>query len=99
MAVGSAIVAGLALAYGAVAGERQHSEQRRGQRAQEAAQNAAERDASAQERTAEQEANRARNRQPDLGVLLNDVAQGFRPTQNSVNADRLLLGRPGLLGV
>lgn len=98
MAVGSAIIAGLALGYGVYSGEEQSRVQKVGLRRQKDAQDKAERDASVQARQAEEGENRARQKSPDLGVLLADVAGGFRPSQGSVNADRLLLGRPGLLG-
>lgn len=88
-----------ALTQSVNAGEQQHRAARRNLRAQEDQQAKAETQAKRQARQADEEENRARRRSPDLGVLLNDVANGFRPTESSVRADRLLLGRPGLLGV
>lgn len=89
----------LSLGYGVYAGEAQRSEQKKSVRRQEQAQREAEQDAAVQTRVADEEANRARQKQPDLGVLLNDIGRGFRPNNQSVRADQLLLGRPGLLGV
>lgn len=99
MAVGSAIIAGLGLAYSVYAGEGQKAEAKKALARQQVAEQKAERQAAAQTRAADEATNSARKKQPDLGVLLADVANGFRPTASSVRADRLLLGRPGLLGV
>lgn len=94
----AAVIAGLALGYGVYSGERQNDMARQGVRRQEEQQRKAEAAALAEQARADQEQNRARKKSPDLGVLLNDVAAGFRPSQQSVRSDQLLLGRPGLLG-
>lgn len=92
-----ATTAVLALAYGVHSGERQAKEAKKGlrlqERAQQDAQDAAIRDAN----LAEEEANRAKQKSPDLNVLLADQMKP-KASQSAINADRLLLGRPGLLG-
>lgn len=88
-----------ALAQSVNTGEQQKRGAKRSLRAQQDEQAKAEARAKRQARQADEDENRARRRSPDLGVLLNDVANGFRPNESSVRADRLLLGRPGLLGV
>lgn len=88
----------LGLVYGVVSGERQAGVQRQARRDQEKAQDDAMAATVREARTAEEEANRARQRSPDVDVLLGDQ-QRRAPGPNSIDADRLLLGRPGLLGV
>lgn len=84
------------LAYGIYAGERQASEARKGVRRQQAAEQQAEAAAMAETRRAEQEENRARQQAPNIDVLLGDRPP--KPGPKGIDADRLLLGRPGQLG-
>ena len=93
-------VAGIALAslaYGVASGERQANVQRQGRRSQEQAQKQAETAVVREARTAEEADNRAKQKTPDLNVLLADELQP-KPGKDSIDANRLLLGRPGLLG-
>lgn len=102
MGYGTEILAGAAIAsllYGGYAGERQASAQRDSRRDQEQAQAQAEDAAISEARVGQEEERRARSRAPapDLEVLLGD--QRPRPNGASMDAGRLLLGRPGLLGL
>jgi hypothetical protein len=96
--VASLIVAGLGLAYGAYSGERQAGAQRQGRRDQERAQGQAEAAVVSEGRRAEEEENRARQRSPDLSVLLQDQTRQPRAGSDGIDTNRLLLGRPGLMG-
>lgn len=98
MAVTSAVAAVAALGYGVYAGERQHAAGRENRRMQERAQEDAEDAALREARIGEEEEKRARQKSPDLNVLLQDQLQQ-KPGPNGIDANRLLLGRPGLLGL
>ena len=97
MVVASAIISGLALGYGVYAGEAQQSAARKGMRLQQTAQREAENSAIREAKIGEEQEKRAKAQSPDLNVLLADQ---LRPkvSRDSINADRLLLGRPGALG-
>lgn len=92
-----AIIAGAGLLYSGYSGERQASMARKGKRDQDEAQAKAENAAVSQARQAEEAENRARQKSPDLNVLLARELKP-KPAQGSIDANRLLLGRPGLLG-
>jgi uncharacterized protein HemX len=94
--VAAAVIAGLSLGYGVYSGERAAGAQRQGRRDQQAAQATAEAAAVREAKVGEEEENRARQKTPDLTTLLRDEQ---RPTRQLVDADRLLLGRPGALGL
>lgn len=66
-------------------------------RLQEKTQREAEVAAIREARIGEEEENRARQKRPDLNVLLADQLMP-KPGATGIDADRLLLGRPGLLG-
>lgn len=95
--VAGLVIAGLSLAYGGYAGERQATAQRKGAKNQREAQQTAESNALKQERLGEQEATRARQKTPDLDVLLGDLT---KPKQSSlgINQSQLLLGNRFLGG-
>lgn len=93
-----AAVAIASLAYGVYAGETQSAVARKGRREAKDAQRKAEDAALSDAKLAEQEENRARQKSPDLNVLLGDVLRP-KPGKGSIDVDRLLLSRPGLLGV
>ena len=99
MAITSAVIAAASLGYGAYAGEEQASARRRGQRQQERAQDAAESAAVREGRVADEEANRARRKKPDLTSILEDASRQRTGATPSIDPDRLLLGRSGLLGL
>ncbi|MEY5098085.1 MAG: hypothetical protein RJA36_804 [Pseudomonadota bacterium] len=85
------------LAYGVYSGENQKKVAKKGLRLQDQAQQDAQ-DAAIRDATlAEEETNRARQKTPDLNVLLADQMKP-KASQSAIDADRLLLGRPGLLG-
>lgn len=92
-----ATAAVLGLGYSAFSGERQAAAARQGRRDQEQAQKQAETAAISQQRQADEAENRARQKTPDLNVLLSRELKP-KPSPTSIDADRLLLGRPGLLG-
>jgi len=94
-----AAVALASLAYGIYAGETQSAVARKGRREAKDAQRKAEDAALSDAKLAEQEENRARQKTPDLNVLLGDQSLRPRPGKGSIDVDRLLLSRPGLLGV
>ncbi len=95
-----AVLAGaavLSLAYGIDSGQKQQAAAKKGLRLQEQAQQDAQ-DAAIRDATlAEEETNRVRQKTPDLNVLLADQMKP-KASQSAIDADRLLLGRPGLLG-
>jgi hypothetical protein len=93
-----ATAAVLSLAYGVHSGERQAKSARRGLRLQEQAQNDAQSAAIREARIGEEEENRARQKGPDLNVLLADQLKPKRGP-DTMDVDRLLLGRPALLGM
>lgn len=95
--VALAVIAAAGLGYSAYAGERQQAAAKKGLRLQEEAQNEAQTAAIRDARVADEEENRARQKTPDLNVLLADQMTP-RSGPTSIDADRLLLGRPGLLG-
>jgi hypothetical protein len=84
-------------AYGAYAGEKQHQTAKKGLRLQEKAQQEAKDSTVRAARIGEEEEAKARQKPPDLNVLLADQLNP-KPSQQSINSDRLLLGRPGPLG-
>lgn len=86
-----------ALGYQVYAGQKQAKLQKQGLAAQEREQTNAENRALRSDRQASIAENRAQQRAPDLGVLLGDQ-QAPKPGPTGIDADRLLLGRPGLLG-
>lgn len=92
-----AIIAGAGLLYSGYAGERQATAARKGKHAQEKAQDAAEAASISQARQASEDEKRARQKTPDLNALLARELQP-KPAQGSIDTNKLLLGRPGLLG-
>lgn len=97
MAATSAVTAIAALGYGVYSGERQAKAAKKGLKLQQRAQQEAHAAAVSQARAADEAEGRARQKTPDLNVLLGDQLTA-KPGPTSVDADRLLLGRPGLLG-
>jgi len=93
-----AAVAIAGLAYSVVRGEQQAAAARRGRRDAQEAQAKAESAALADTKRAEEEANKAQQRSPDLNVLLGDALTP-KKDQRSIDTDKLLLGRPGPLGI
>ncbi len=87
-----------ALGYAIYAGETQAAVARKGRREARDAAAKAEQAALADARRAEEDENKAAQRSPDLDVLLADQRKPQRGS-GSIDADRLLLGRPGQLGI
>jgi uncharacterized protein HemX len=85
------------LGYGIYSGEEQKRQAKAGRKRQEQQQRKAEHAAVAAQRRADDQERRASEKTPDLNVLLGDQALP-KPGTRGVNADRLLLGRPGVLG-
>lgn len=96
MAEVTAVTAIAALSYGLYSGERQAATAKKGLRLQDEAQTKAEALAASDARQAAEADKRASQKSPDLNVLLGD--QQPRANQQSINTDRLLLGRSKLLG-
>ena len=97
MPVALPIIAGAGLIASTYFGVKQEQAAKKGLRLQDQAQNQAEAAAASQARQAQEDENRARQRAPDLSVILGDQLTA-KPGKNGIDADRLLLGRPGLLG-
>lgn len=87
-----------ALAYQAVAGEQQRKAGQRGRRDAQQAARLSEDAALSEQRRAEEAENAARQKSPDLNVLLGDERKR-KPGPGSIDVDKLLLGRPKLLGI
>lgn len=98
MAEVSAAAAVAALGYSIFAGERQAGATRKGLRLQERTQYEAQNAAIREAKIGEEEEKRAKQKSPDLNVLLADQMLPKKPGQTGVDANRLLLGRPGSLG-
>lgn len=96
-AVASAVVAAAALGYGVYAGEEQAKATRLGRRQQERTQKQAEARAISEARRAEMAEAASRRKSPNLDVLL--AGEPAKPGPAGMNADKLLLGRPSLLGL
>lgn len=93
-------LAGIALAslaYGAVSGERQAGAARQNRRDQQKAQDENEAVAVRQARQAEEEENRAKQKSPDLNVLLSEQILP-KPGASGIDAARLTLGTQRALG-
>ena len=86
------------LGYQVYAGEEGRRLQRSGLRDQRAAQDEAQAAAVSSARRAAEAANRARRKAPDLDVLLGNELKPRSGKRDSIDVDRLLLGRPGVLG-
>src|SRR5262245_549434 len=97
MAFTSAAVAVVGLGYAIYSGEQQRRAAKKGLQQQQAAQNQAQAAAISQARQAEEEEQRARRKSPNLAVLLGEQQKGA-PGSKGVDSERLLLGKPGLLG-
>lgn len=92
-----AATAVLGLGYSIYSGQRQQAAAKKGLGLQQRAQKEAETASIREARLADEEQNRARQKSPDLNVLLGDQLMS-KPGQTGIDVDRLLLGRPGLLG-
>jgi hypothetical protein len=84
--------------YSIYAGEEQARASRQGRRMQERAQGEAKDVTVRQARIGEEAENKARANRPNLDVLLGDELTN-KPGPAGIDANRLLLGRPGLLGL
>lgn len=101
----SALAALAGAGYGAYAGEKSASGQRKALRRQDAAQDQAEAQAAADRKRAEEEQNRANQKQPDLGAILGaerQFGEGAGSTlltgPDGITRDRLRLSKQSLLG-
>jgi len=94
-----AAVALVALAYQAYVGETQRAAASKGRRLAQEAAREGEAAALAEAKRGEIEENRARALQPDLSVLLDDSNRRRQKAADAINVDRLMLGRPGALGL
>lgn len=86
-----------ALGYGIYQGEQQAKLQRQGLRQQRQAEKTAEVRAVSEARRGEMADAAARRKAPNLDVLLG--GEPAKPGPSGMNADKLLLGRPSLLGL
>lgn len=93
-----AAIAIAALAYQVYAGETQRAVAAKGRREAQVAAAEAESAALAEAKRGELAENRARQKTPDLNVLLSDSLLPRRKQPGSIDINRLTLGRPGQLG-
>lgn len=98
MAAVSAVTAIAALGYGIYSGQQQQAAARKGLHLQLQAEKNAENAAIREAKIGDEEEKRAKQKSPDLNVLLADQMLPKKPGQTGVDANRLLLGRPGSLG-